>query len=94
MADIGIANCTISKGNISGDIETIIVTTPNTADSADTVDLTTVLGSRSIVHARAWDQTTGDDVTITINTSTDVATIDASGGATNAVYVLSIDVKV
>jgi hypothetical protein len=86
MADIGIANCSILERGVAGEIQQVEVLTPATADSADTVDLTTVLAGKAIGFARCWDVTAGDAVTITVNTSTKVATLDAAGGTTDHQY--------
>lgn len=90
MADIGIANCTINRGNVLGGFEVVTVTTPATADSADTVDLTSVLGGRSIKNAFGWNVSDGITATVAVDASTDVATIDAAGGLTNNSYVITL----
>lgn len=75
-------------------IKVIVVVTPATADSADTIDvssaaatggdtLTTIYGVLG-----AFDNTTGDSVTGTWSGTT--ITIDASGGTTNHTYRLVV----
>lgn len=59
---------------------------PASADSADTVVIPTVTG-RTVRIVSCWDNTTGDAVTASISTQT--VTIDAAGGTTNHVYVLT-----
>jgi len=76
-----------------GDVAEVILISPSTMDSADTVDLTDLLNGRSLVDAQAFDQTTGDVVTITVNMSTDVATIDASGSTTDHTYSVHVWMK-
>jgi hypothetical protein len=72
----------------------LLIVTPATADSNDSVDVSsaTVTGGEtlaSIDFVTCWDQTTGDIVTATV-ASTTVITIDASGGTTNHVYSLLV----
>jgi hypothetical protein len=67
----------------------VIITTPATADSANTIDLTdsTVTGGTvfsAVTMATAWDATTGDSVTVTASTTT--LTIDAAGGTADHTY--------
>lgn len=71
----------------------IYVETPATADSADTIDVSssTVTGGEtlsSIDAIYAYDQTSGDQVTATHSGTT--ITLDAAGGTTNHVYALII----
>lgn len=91
MAAIALSDCTVSRGNVIGNEELITVTTPSSADSADTVDCSTLIDSRTVKNVEGFDQTTGDDVTATI--SSGVVTIDAAGGTTNKVYVVSLRVQ-
>ncbi len=60
----------------------ILYITPNTADSNDTLDVSTTFDD--IKWLVAWDETSGDTVTATESSA--VITIDASGGTTNHVY--------
>jgi len=72
----------------------LLVKTPATADSADTIDVssTTVTGGEvltsSVDWVVAWDVTSGDIVTATVSTTT--ITIDAAGGTTNHTYSLLV----
>jgi hypothetical protein len=72
----------------------LLIVTPSTADSADTIDVSsaTVTGGEviasSIDFVMCWDQTTGDIVTATVSTTT--ITLDASGGTTNHAYALFV----
>ena len=60
-------------------------------DSNDTLDLTDYLDGRTVVQIPlAFDDTGSDSVTATINNSTDVVTVDASGGTTDHVYFLNV----
>jgi len=89
MADIGITNCTVYK-KLEGDYTQVVIVTPATADSNDTVDLSTIFADYNVLSVYAFDKSTGDNVTATIAPATGVVTIDASGGTTNHVYSLVV----
>lgn len=76
--------------NFEGETEVVTLVSPSSMDSADTVDITNLLGGRTLVGLDAWDTTSADSVTATINASTDVVTVDASGGTTNHVYAITV----
>lgn len=87
MADIGIANCTVTKaGPGPGEILEWFLVTPATADSNDSVVVTTLLGTVQSIYA--WDITSGDQVTATDSSGT--ITIDTGGGTTDHSYSLII----
>ena len=88
MVAITVANCTL-RTRKEGEWETILLQTPSTADSANTIDITSLLQGRTVVNIQAWDTTTGDTVTATLSTAT--ITIDAAGGTTDHVYVVRVD---
>ena len=86
---------TVTTKGISPNVgkKMLYIETASTADSADTVDVTstTVTGGEtlsSVDWVVAWDQTTGDVVTATNSAGT--ITIDAAGGTTNHVYALIV----
>lgn len=89
MAAVTLANCKKYYKH-EGEAAEVLIVSPSTMDSADTIDLTDLLNGRSLVDARAFDQTTGDEVTVTVNMSTDVATLDAAGSTTDHTYTLHI----
>ena len=89
MAAIDLSECTIYRKS-EGDVETIYVATPATADSADTLDLSSIIDSRNIVGVNCWDR--ADGAVATITESSGDFTLDAAGGATNSVYVVKIEV--
>ena len=71
----------------------LMIVTPATADSGDTLDVSssTVTGGEtvsSIDFVTCWDQTSGDIVTATVSTST--ITLDAAGGTTNHTYAVLV----
>lgn len=71
----------------------LYIETPATADSGDTVDVTssTVTGGETLTSVDwvvAWDQTTGDVVTATNSSGT--ITIDAAGATTDHTYALIV----
>ncbi len=71
----------------------LMIVTPATADSANTLDVSdaTVTGGEvlsSIDFVTCWDQTSGDIVTATVSTTT--ITLDAAGGTTNHSYAVLV----
>lgn len=92
MAAILLSDCDVQRRNVGG-YETILITTPATADSADTIDLTDIMFSRSIRGLTAWDSTGADTVTCTLAVSTDVITLDAGGATTDHAYHVFVDLK-
>jgi hypothetical protein len=71
----------------------IFIKTPATADSGDTIDVTsaTVTGGETLKYVDfvvCWDKTSGDIVTAT--DSSGVITIDAAGGTTDHIYCLLV----
>ncbi len=89
MADIGITNCTILK-KLDGSFTEAIILTPSTADSNDTVDVSTLVQDGQVLAVTGWDVEGGDTATATYATGTGVITIDAAGGTTNHTYAISI----
>jgi len=83
MAAIAIGACTVRYSQ-EGEFAKVCVITPATADSADTVDLTNLKQGRTVSDVSAWDVTGEDSVTATV--SSDVVTLDASGGTTDHTY--------
>lgn len=59
---------------------------PSTMDSADTVTVPTITG-KTVRVIGCFDNTTGDSVTATVSSYT--VTLDAAGGTTDHVYVLT-----
>lgn len=71
----------------------IYIETAATADSGDTIDVSssTVTGGETLASVDwvvCYDQTTGDVVTATVSTTT--ITIDAAGGTTDHTYALIV----
>lgn len=88
-----ITGCTSNQVTPNAGKKIIYVQTPATADSADTVDVSSKAATggetlSSIDWVVAWDQTTGDVVTATVSTTT--ITIDAAGGTTDHTYALVV----
>ena len=84
-----VTGCTSSQVAPNQEVKCIKVKTPATADSADTIDVSsvTVTGGEtlvSIINVLASDTTTGDAITGTWSGTT--ITLDAAGGTTNHVY--------
>ena len=71
----------------------LLIKTAATADSADTIDVSssTVTGGETlstIDFVTAWDQDTGDIVTATVSSTT--ITLDAAGGTTDHTYTVLV----
>jgi hypothetical protein len=85
-----ITGCTSQQVSPNESTKIIEVVTPATADSNDTIDVSsaTVTGGQVLGTIYgvlgAYDTTTGDAVTATWSSTT--ITIDAAGGTTNHVY--------
>lgn len=85
-----ITGCTAQQALPNAGYKILVITTPATADSADTIDVssTTATGGETFATIYgvigAFDNTTGDAVTATWSTTT--ITIDAAGGTTNHTY--------
>lgn len=88
MAAISLSDCTI-KYKQEGEFAEVVVITPATADSADTIDVTAIKAGRTVSNVLGWDVTSGDSVTATYVTATDVITIDAAGATTDHTYHVS-----
>ena len=91
MAEVTGCTCYGEIPNLSRKM--LLIKTPATADSNDTVDVSsaTVTGGEvlaSVDFVVCWDNTTGDVVTATVSSTT--ITIDAAGGTTNHTYTLLV----
>ena len=89
MAAISLSDCTLYK-NKCGSYGSILIVTPSTADSADTIDVSELVTDGQLLRTDAWDVTYGDSVTCTYATATGVLTVDASGGTSDHIYAVEI----
>lgn len=88
-----VTGCTSAQVAPNGGYKQIIIFTPATADSADTVDVSsaTATGGETLSAIKAiyaYDQTTGDLVTSTFSGTT--ITLDAGGGTSNHPYTVVV----
>jgi len=88
-----VTGCTSNQISPTQGKKMIYIQTPATADSADTIDVSssTVTGDQtlsSVDWVMCWDQTSGDVVTATVSSTT--ITLDAAGGTTNHTYALIV----
>ncbi len=77
-----------------GEVSTVILTSPATMDSGDTVDVTDLLQGRVLCGLSGWDIDTTNGsttVTATYELGTGLIIIDVSGATTDSTYVLEID---
>jgi len=84
-----VTGCTSIIASPALGLKEVLITTPSTADSNDSIDVSSssVTGGptfSSIVWVGACDSTTGDEITATWSGTT--ITLDAAGGTTNHVY--------
>ena len=89
MALIALADCKVLK-KLEGSFADVCIITPATADSNDTIDVTTLVRDGEVLRVDGWDVEGGDEATATYNTSTGVITIDAAGGTTDHTYAIHI----
>jgi hypothetical protein len=84
-----VTGCTEYQVLPNAGLRAALITTPSTADSADSIDVSdsAVTGGETfttVYGAWAYDNTTGDSVTATWSGT--VITLDAAGATTNHVY--------
>jgi len=85
MAAILLSACKVDK--MLGGFGIIKVRTPSTADSADTVDISSLLpDDTNLEGIHAWDCESGILSTCTYAVETGIVTLDAAGGTTNHTY--------
>ncbi len=89
MALVALTDCTLYK-KLSGDFSEVLIMTPSTFDSNDTIDLSTLVTDTNVLGLFAWDVETGDVSTVTLVAATGVITVDAAGGTTNHTYCISV----
>lgn len=92
MAAISLSDCKIHRKN-QGGYEKLLIITPATADSADTIDLTDILTGRNIRGLFAWDSTDLDRATCTLDPATSIIELDAGGATTDHEYNVIIKLK-
>lgn len=93
MALVSLSDFTNKYVNQEGEAQVIYLESPATMDSNDTVDVTALMNNKILVDLSAWDVSAANGsttVTATYARSTDVITVDASGGTTDSVYVIKI----
>jgi len=89
-----ITGCTSLQFVPNSSLRVEVFTTPSTADSADTLDVSSAAATGGNTFSTiygvlgAFDNTTGDAVTATWSGTT--ITIDASGGTTDHIYRLVV----
>ncbi len=87
MAAVSLSDCTI-RNQQEGEVAVAYIVSPSTMDSADTIDVSSILQGRTIVGVSAWD-TDGED-SVTATSSSSVITVDAAGGTTDHTYVVEV----
>lgn len=88
-----VTGCTTIQSLPNAGVRCVLITTPDSADSGDTMDVSsaTVTGGpafTTVYAAVASDIETGDNVTCTWSGTT--LTLDAAGGTTDKTYVVIV----
>ena len=91
MGAISLSDCKVLR--INGGYQKILIVTPDTADSNDTIDISAILPADDELMGISgrWDVTSGDEVTATYATGTGIITVDAAGGTTDHVYAIEVN---
>lgn len=89
MAAVAITDFNVLK-KLDGDFADVILLSPGTMDSADTVDVSSLVADGQVLFVFGWDVESGDEVTATYAIATGIITVDAAGGTTNHTYAIRI----
>lgn len=90
MAAILLSACSVLHDK-SGEFHKVMIITPATADSADTIDISGLVQDGQLLGiGSSWDVEAGDAVTCTYAIGTGIITIDAAGGTSNHTYAIEI----
>jgi len=89
MAAVSLSDCKVLK-KTEGDFTSVIIVSPATMDSADTIDVSALVTDGQVLSVIGWDVEGGDTATATYATGTGVITVDAAGGTTNHTYAVEI----
>lgn len=90
MALINLSDCEVLE-QVVGEYKRILIVTPDTADSNDTLDLSELIqdGQLAGISSR-FSLTAGDEITATYVVGTGILTLDAAGGTTNEQYIVEL----
>lgn len=90
MVEILLADCEV-RNQVVGEYKRILITTPATADSADYVDISSLVRDGQLAGiSSSWSLTAGDAVTATYDKSNGQVVIDAAGGTSNEQYIIEL----
>ena len=90
MALINLSDCDVLE-QVVGEYKRILIVTPDTADSNDTIDVSELIqdGQLAGISSR-FSLTAGDEITATYVVGTGIITLDAAGGTTNEKYIVEL----
>ena len=89
MAAVLLSACKVLK-KVEGDYTEVMIISPSTMDSADTIDVSALVTDGQVLSVLGWDVEGGDSSTATYATGTGIITVDAAGGTTNHSYAIEI----
>jgi hypothetical protein len=89
MAAVTLANCKVQK-KLEGDYAEVMIISPDSMDSADTIDVSALVKDGQVLSVLGWDVEGGDTATATYAVGTGIITVDAAGGTTNHTYAIEI----
>lgn len=90
MAAIDLSDCDVLT-QVVGEYKRILIATPATADSGDTIDVSDLIqdGKLAGISSR-FSLTNGDEITATYAVGTGIITLDAAGGTSNEQYIVEL----
>jgi hypothetical protein len=89
MAAVSLSDCKVYK-KLEGDYTSVMIVSPSTMDSADTIDVSALVADGQVLQIYGWDVEGGDAATATYATGTGIITVDAAGGTVNHTYAVEI----
>ena len=91
MAAIALSDMQLVAKKVEGDYTEVVLVTPATADSDDTVDVSSLVADGQLLGLSSWvvsDGIAGNAATYAVGTG--VVTIDPSGGRTNDTHAIKL----
>lgn len=90
MAAISLADCQVHK-KFGGEFCDVTIITPATADSDDTIDISSLVQAGQLCMLKSWNVQEGNDaVAATYDAATGVVTLDPGAGDTDDTFAINI----